>query len=121
MRVGHNKSMRRAFGVAAFFAAVAMPWAPAFGDGDDGYQYFIAMRAPQLEPAPRYVGASTGATETQTVAYAGCDGATYYLTPGDAAAVAAAIANANTVQMQIGAVGAPAESSSIMCLIQASP
>jgi len=50
-----------------------------------------------------------------------CDGNTYYLTPDDAATVNAALSYNNTVQLQVAPVGGSAQTSSVVCLIQASP
>jgi hypothetical protein len=87
---------------------------------DDGDQYFVSMRAPLVDPAPRFVGAAQSATDTQTAPLSGCDGETYYLAPNDLAVVTAALASGNTVQLQVASAGAPPDGSAIVCLWQAS-
>lgn len=84
------------------------------------FSYFVSMRAPAVDPAPRYVTASRDPVDGKTASIAGCDGQTYYLTPGDAGAVAAALSNANTVQLQVARPGRSAADSSVVCLMQAS-
>jgi hypothetical protein len=86
----------------------------------DPHLYFFSMRAPEVDLAPRYVAASRTPTEGNVAALEACDGQTYYLTVADAAAVRAAIANANTVQLQAADPGADAGQSGVVCLMQAS-
>lgn len=83
--------------------------------------YFIAMRAPDVDPAPRFVSLSPSATDEQTSTISGCDGATYFLAPDDLAAVNAALSNNNTVELQGGPDGTAPQDSSVICLLQASP
>ncbi len=97
--------------------------APALADdsSDSGLIYFISVRAPSVDPAPRYISASPTPVDGKTESLTACDGETYYLSPGDAAAVRAAVSNSNTVQLQVADVGEDAAASRIVCLIQASP
>jgi hypothetical protein len=87
---------------------------------DDAQQYFIAMRTPQVDSAPRFVVATQSPTGDQTVAYAACDGNTY-LSSSDMAAVNAAIASQSTVQLHTAAPGVAPRDSAAICLIQSSP
>lgn len=98
---------------------VAMP-AGADDPPSPSDDFFISMRAPDLDPAPRFVGVSPNPTDEQTVALESCDAKTYYLTPDDLAAVNAALANDNTVELQRGPDGSAPQDSSVLCLMQAS-
>lgn len=114
--------IRRAWSGFALLAvlAAAAPAALADDTAPDSREYFFSMRAPSVDPAPRYVAASRDPVEGKTASVAGCDGATYYLSPADAAAVRAAMANENTVQLQAGEMGQGAQESRVACLMQAS-
>jgi len=106
---------------AAAYAVLltALVGSSALADGDQ--QYFIVMRAPDVDPTPRYVSVGVSQIDDQSVAMTVCDGNTYYLTPDDAATVNAALSYNNTVQLQVAPVGGSAQTSSVVCLIQASP
>jgi hypothetical protein len=82
--------------------------------------FFVAMRAPVVDPGPRYVSASPVPVDGKPTAITACDGNTYYLSLADGAAVRAAIANGNTVQLQIANLGDDPSVSQPVCLIQAS-
>jgi len=110
--------MRHSAAWGAFAASVLIGQSAL---ADDDSQYFIAMRTPQVDPAPRYAVAAPSPTQDQTVAYTACDGHTYYLSPGDAASVNASIANDSTVELHIAPSGTSPQDSSATCLIQASP
>jgi len=83
-------------------------------------QFYISMRAPDVDPSPRYAPASLAPADGKTADIQGCDGQTYYLSVADAAAVRAALANANTVQLQAADPGADASTSRVLCLMQSS-
>jgi hypothetical protein len=96
-------------------------WATG-GMADGGTsEYFVALRIPQTDQAPRYVSASQTPSDGQTSPFTACDGNTYYLTAADATAVSSAIGSEGTVQFQFAPQGAPPENSTVICLIQASP
>jgi hypothetical protein len=101
--------------------AVALSAAAGNALADDGQQYFIAMRTPQVDPAPRFAVAMQSASGDQTVAYTACDGQTYYLSAGDMATVNAAIASQSTIELHTAAPGVAPQDSAALCLIQASP
>ncbi len=79
------------------------------------------MRAPDVDPMPRYVEAVSASTDTQSARTNGCDGQTYYLTPDDGATLKAALTNQNSVELQTSSDGAPPQESTVVCLMQASP
>jgi hypothetical protein len=111
-------SARRPLAAALLLAALSISTSSR-ADPDPHKAYFIAMRAPVVDPAPRYVSASPTPVDGKPTAIAGCDGGTYYLSLADGAAVRAAITNANTVQLQIANPGDDPSSSRAVCLIQA--
>ena len=112
--------MRGVAAVLTLLAALVTVCGSAVADGSSN-QYFIALRAPQVDLAPRYVAASPTQTDGQNSPFAACDGNTYYLTSSDAAAVSSALASDATVQLQIAPQGAAPQNSSALCLVQASP
>ena len=84
-------------------------------------QYFVALRIPQVDSAPRYVSASMAPTVGQVTPFTACDGNTYYLSASDAAAVNTAAASEATIQLQMAPQGATPQESAALCLVQASP
>lgn len=115
--------MQRAIVVSIACAAVQIGGVAAAlaDDNPPEPRYFFSMRAPDVEPVPRYVEAWSTATGTQPTAAAGCDGRTYYLSPDDMATLGAALANQNSVELQTSPDGAPPQESTVVCLMQASP
>lgn len=116
--------MHRSAAVVVCCAIFACSGATIAAHADDAppvARYFVSMRAPDVDPAPRYVEAWPQSTDTNSAALAACDGATYYLTPDDLTVVNAALANQNSVELQTSPDGSAAESSVVVCLIQASP
>ena len=90
---------------------------PAFADDSEDV-FFIAMRAPDVDPVPRYISIYGDATDTVSAAISGCDGQTYYAVPDDASVVTAALANGNIVELMSGDPGTTAQNSSVVCVIQ---
>ena len=113
--------MRRLLWMAALLCGLLASDQQSLADDPPTDEYFLSMRAMQVETEPRYVTASPVATDEQTEPVAACDGQTYYLTSNDAAAVSAALANANIVQLQTAAAGTQPQDSSIVCVLQAGP
>lgn len=116
--------MHRSAAIVVSCAVVACSGALIDARADDAppaARYFFSMRAPDVDPAPRYVEAWSQSTDTLSAAIAACDGVTYYLAPDDLAVVNAALANQNSVELQTSPDGAAAESSAVVCLMQASP
>jgi hypothetical protein len=109
--------MRRRAAVIFFSAACWISASPVLAD-DTADVFFIAMRAPNLDPAPRYISVYEDATDTVSQEIAGCDGETYYATPDDATVVSAAIANGNIVELQAGATGTAPQDAGTVCVIQ---
>jgi hypothetical protein len=80
--------------------------------------FFISMRVPNLDPAPRFVSVYQDATDSVTEPVAGCDGNTYYATPDDAQVIAAALENGNSVELASGPQGTAAQDAGVLCIIQ---
>jgi hypothetical protein len=112
--------MRRVGATLALAAAALTMSAPATADDADSNIFFFSMRAPDVEPLPRFVSASPTATDAQTAQITACNGTAYFLTPDDAAAVQSALANNNTVQLVSGPSGTEADQTSVVCLMQSS-
>lgn|ERR1700733_14147805 len=110
--------MRRTIAIVVLSLSSSINVVAADGNSN---QYFVAMRIPQVDLAPRYVSASTAPTGGQTTSFAACDGNTYYLSASDAAAVSTAVASEATIQLQMAPQGAAPQDSSVLCLVQASP
>lgn len=109
------------FSVTACLAAAEPITAVAQENDEPTESFYILMRAPNIETVPRSVTIYEDQTDTVSEAMPGCDGQTYYAAPDDAAVVAAAMANGNTVELARADLGVPAQDASIVCLIQASP
>jgi hypothetical protein len=80
--------------------------------------FYFEMRAPVVDPAPRYAAASPVPVDGKSIAVAACDGNTYFLSLVDGAAVQAAIANASIVQLQIATLGDAPSTSRTICILQ---
>jgi hypothetical protein len=76
------------------------------------------MRAPDVEPVPRYISVYADPSDTATQPIAGCDGNTYYAGWDDASVVTAAMANGNIVELMTGDAGTASQDSSAVCVIQ---
>jgi hypothetical protein len=106
--------------VAASLFTCAIAWAvssPVLADDPPSAIYFIAMRAPDVDPVPRFVSLSASATDSQSAAVTGCDGQTYYATPDDASVVSAALSNGNVVELASGPTGTAAQDSAVVCVM----
>lgn len=107
---------------AAVFAcvlsiALGARWAFADDPPQPPPVYYVSMRNLATEASPSFVTVEAQASATHTAPVAGCDGLTYYATPSDAAAIAAARTNGEVVQLHFGESGGQAQSSAIMCVI----
>jgi hypothetical protein len=115
--------MRNGIAAIVFSCLFALSSRAVFADDapPPSDSYFISMRSPDVDASPRYAGAVLDPTDDMSEPISGCDGETYYVTTDDKAAVMAAFANGNTVQLQDGPPGAAAADTSVICLMQASP
>jgi hypothetical protein len=75
------------------------------------------MRAPDVDPGPRYVPAFAEASDDRPGALTGCDGKTYYLSTDDLAAVQSALMNENIVELQVAPAGTAAQDSAVVCIM----
>ncbi len=82
--------------------------------------YYISMRGLQTEAVASFVVVVRTTTAERATAVAGCDGRTYYATAADAAAVSAARANGELVQLHRGREGDPPGATPIRCILDAS-
>lgn len=114
--------MRNIVTMLAFSGVFALATLPVLADGEAPTDvYFLSMRSPDVDSSARYASLSLEASDEQSEPFSACDGVTYYLTQDDKAAVNAALANSNTVQLQMGPSGTAAQDSAVVCLVQASP
>jgi hypothetical protein len=89
--------------------------------GQSGTDCFISMRSTTGESSLNFVALAQRQNDQQTTGIQAFDGNTYYLSDSDGAAVQAALADQDTVQLH----AAPAETTSdettpVVCLVQAS-
>ena len=111
-------SPQRCFLLAGVLAvAIAMLTIPVMAQ--PSFSYWISMRGVAAEAQPSFVVLSAVPTATQTVAFAGCHGRTWYLDAAAAASVQAARAAGETVQVHRGPSGSSPAGSTVICLIQA--
>jgi len=110
--------MRRGTAAVIFSVACWVSTSQVLADDPPPDVFFIAMRAPDLDPAPRYISIYGDATDAASQEIAGCDGQTYYATPDDASVVSAAMANGNIVELASGAPGTAPQNAGMICVIQ---
>lgn len=82
--------------------------------------YYISMRGLQTEAVASFVVVVRAATAERATAVAGCDGRTYYATAADAAAISAARAAGELVQLHRGREGEAPGTTPIRCILDAS-
>ena len=111
-------------GVARMLVLSGIFATAAFGCLADGAppsdSYYISMRSPDVDATPRFITVTLDQSDAQSEPFAACDGETYYMTTDDKAALNAALANGNTVQLQDGPPETAAQDTSVVCLVQAS-
>ena len=102
------------------FALLGLALAPmsARATAPEDLSYWISMRGITEDAQPSFVPAAYAQSGAYTVAFAGCNGHTFYLTPTDAATVTAARTAGDTVQMHGGEPGSTFAQSGIICLVQ---
>lgn len=105
-------------GATILAGMLVLGW-PAGAD-NPAHVYYISMRGLTTEAAPSFVVVSREQTSQRTATVTGCGGHNYYATPADAATVSTARANGEVVQLHRGQEGGTAQSSSIVCIIDAS-
>jgi hypothetical protein len=107
---------------AAIAAFVLLSTAQAFaGDEPPTQSFFILMRAPDLEPAPRYISIYEAQSDAASEPVAGCDGKTYYAAYDDLSVVNAALANGNIVELMRGDLGVAPEDAGVTCIVRTGP
>jgi hypothetical protein len=110
--------LQRSNALAGVLAGViAMLATPAMAQ--TSFSYWVSMRGVAAETQPSFVVLSAVPTATQTVAFPGCHGRTWYLEAAAAASVQAARAVGETVQIHRGPPGSSPSGSTVICLIQA--
>jgi hypothetical protein len=109
--------MRHIAAIIFFSACVFCAGHPALAD-EPADVFFIAMRAPDVDPVPRYISVYADASDAVSAAISGCDGQTYYATLDDASVVTAALANGNIVELTSGDPGTSSQNSSVVCVVQ---
>lgn len=102
-----------------FAAVLAAAIAGGSAAASESATYYISMRGLTVEAAATFVVVEAQASATRTAAIAGCDELTYYATPADAASVSAARAAGELVQLHRAGPGQTAQTSSIMCVLDA--
>jgi hypothetical protein len=108
----------RLSGVVLLIAIVAfgMPSSAMADDPPD--VFFISMRAPDVEPVPRYISVYADPSDTATQPITGCDGNTYYAGWDDASVFTAALANGNNIELMTGDAGTAPQNAGAVCIIQ---
>ena len=111
--------LRKTLIFAAVFAGFIAAFAALAQAQADPPTYYLSMRGLTTEAVASFVLVTRTDDAAHSSPLAACDELTYYLTPADAAAVAASRAAGELVQLHRAETGQTPQQAAIMCILDA--